>query len=478
MVRRFVVPKSQRGVGIRYAVAVLSVLAATALRLPFQPVLGQSVPFLLYFPAVLFAAWFGGLGPGLLASVLGALASTFLWMDPYWSFAPFTFKTGVQVFLFLAVSAFMSWLVDLLHTSADSLNAAQRRMEQVLSSMNDGFMIFDRHWRYVYVNESGARIAQLPREQLLGNVVWDLYPDEVGNRGHQELTRAMREQIPVHFEYFYPRFGRWFEFKAYPAQEGLALYVADITEKKHLQEAITRQLEQRVAEKTAELEGKNQSLEALTYSLAHDLRAPMRSISGFMCVLLDEHGNKLGPDGLELANRVLNSSKHAEKLMANLLEYGRLAHVHLPLVRVDAQALAETIVRNLASEIHHHGGRVKIISPLPAVIANETVLEQALTNLIMNALKYTNDGESPIVSVRSQVNGDMARIVVEDYGLGIAPEHLGKLFKPFERIGGKKPGTGLGLSIVAKGIERMGGRVGVESTPGKGSRFWFELPKA
>ena len=145
---------------------------------------------------------------------------------------------------------------------------------------------------------------------------------------------------------------------------------------------------------------------------------------------------------------------------------------------MDSQSVAENILRDLAQEIHNHGGRVKIIGRLPMVMANPTVLEQALTNLIMNALKYTNDGESPMVAVRSQEQGDMARIVVEDYGVGIAPEHLEKLFKPFERLSGKKPGTGLGLSIVAKGIQRMGGRVGVESTPGKGSRFWFELPRA
>lgn len=478
MVRRFVVPKSQKGIRLRYAVALLSVLAATALRLPFQPLFGHSVPFLLYFPAVLFASWFGGLGPGLLAALLGALASSFFWMEPYMAFAPLSFQTSLQLLLFLAVSGFMSWLVNLLHTSVDSLNAAHRRIAQVLGNMSDGFMIFDRDWRYVYVNDSGARIAQHPREELLGRIVWDLFPDEVGHPAWVQLTQAMRDQVPVHFEYYYPGFQRWFEFKAYPAQEGLALYVADITEKKHLHEAITSQLEKRVAEKTAELESKNQSLQALTHSLAHDLRAPMRAIAGFASVLLEDHADHLGPEAQQLGSKILNASKHAEKLMTNLLEYSRLAHVDLPIAPVDLQAVTEVVLRRLAEEIRDSGGRVEVKRPLPVVLGNETVLDQALTNLITNGLKYAKEGESPIVSIFAENKGERVRIVVADGGIGIAPEHIKKLFRPFERIARAKPGTGLGLSILAKGVERMGGSYGVESNLGKGSRFWIELSAA
>ena len=484
MVRRFVKAKFERPLWERYAVAGASVVVATVGRIPLQPILGDSVPFLFYFPAVLFAAWFGGLGPALAATALGALAS-FLWMGPEIGSATLNLQHSVQLGMFLLVSFFMAWLVDLLHASVSSLQNAEKairqhahRTEEVLKSITDGFYIFDRDWRFLYVNPSGARIAQSTREQLIGRIVWELFPDEVNQPGYQQLTRAMRDQAPAHFEYFYPRFGRWFEFKVFPAPEGLAMYVSDITEKRNLQDAVQQELERRVEEKTAELLSKNESLEALTYSLAHDLRAPMRAVAGYTSVLLEEFSEQLGVEGQQYGSRILGAAKHAEKLMNDLLEYGRLAHMPLPLADVDSQAITETVLRRMAQDIREHGARVRVKGPLPIVRANGTVLDEALGNLIGNALKYTSDGESPMVHISAEARGNMARITVEDYGTGISQENLSRLFKPFQRLDAKKPGSGLGLSIVAKGIERMGGKVGVESSVGRGSRFWIELPKA
>ena len=483
MVRRFVISKSRRNPALCYVVAVLSIVLGTLLRFPLQQILGQSVPFLLYHPAVLFSAWYGGWRPGILATVLGAIASSFFWMEPEFGFAPLTPRTTVQLGLFVIVSSFMTWLMDLLHRAIDDLHRMDaqvrdqaRRLEQVLASMTDGFMIFDRDWRFIYVNDSGARLARKPKEELIGRNVWELFQDEVGQPGYQQLTRAMRERVPVHFEYLYPRFQRWFEYKAYPAEEGLALYVSDITEHKNVQLAVTNELEQRVAQKTAELQSRNQSLEALTHSLAHDLRAPMRTIGGFASILLEDHGHALPLEGQQLANRIVSSAKHAEKLMADLLEFSRLSHVDLQVVPVDCQAVAESAVNGLSAEIAAQSGTVQIQTPLPKVLANTVIVEQALSNLILNALKYSTDGQAPEISIFAESHSPFARIVVQDNGIGIAPEDIPKLFKPFHRLSHAKPGSGLGLSIVAKGIERVGGRVGVQSQPGRGSRFWFELP--
>ena len=613
MAARFIVPKSRRNPLASLGVAILSVAAVTLLRFPLQHVLGTGVPFLLYFPAVLFSAWYGGLRPGLIAALLGAVASSFFWMEPAFAFAPLTSHTVAQLTLFLLVCGFMTWLVDLLHKSIEQLHEAEsrirrqaerfqvtlasigdallatdhtgnvqfmnsvaeqltgwsaadalgrplsnvfkiisqldrkpitdpvqtvlaekrvvglanhtvlvakdgterviedsaapiwdqgqilgvvlvfhdvterdrnrrkltelhRRLEQVLGSMNDGFMLFDRDWRYTYVNDSGARIAQKPKQELIGRNVWDLFPDEVGQPGYEQLAKAMREQVPIHFEYFYPRFQRWFEYKAYPADEGLALYVADITEQKNVQLAVTTQLEQRVAQKTAELQSRNQSLEALTHSLAHDLRAPMRSVGSFAAMLLEDHASVLPLDGQQLATRIISSAKHAEKLMNDLLEFGRLAHAELPVTSVDSHAVAESVLQRLNGDITAQRASISIPQRLPPVLANTVVLEQALTNLIVNALKYTNDGEPPQVTLLAEKHGPFVRIIVQDHGAGIAPQYIHKLFKPFTRLTSAKPGSGLGLSIVAKGIERLGGHVGVESQPGNGSRFWFELP--
>ncbi|HKQ37540.1 MAG TPA: PAS domain-containing protein [Verrucomicrobiae bacterium] len=608
MIRPFVVPKSERSAALRYGIAAVAVLAATLVRFPLQPILAHSVPFLLYFPAVLIAAWYGGFGPGLLVTVAGSLASSFFWMAPYFAFAPLTTGNSVQLGLFVLVAAVMSWLVDLLHRTVISLKSAERdirrhaerfrvtlssivdgvvatdrdacvqfmnptaetltgwklseaqgksltevfnivlqgtrekivnrvqtvlksnrivelsnhallisrdgterliedsaapiredgqvlgvvlvfhdvterdqnrrRMTEILSSMNDGFYIVDRDWRYLFVNESGARLAQKSRTELLGKTVWDLFPDEIGQTAYKEFNRVMNERVTAHFEYYYPRHGRWYEFKAYPAHEGLALYTADITDKKNVEQAVHSKLEQRVAEKTAELESKNQSLEALTYSLAHDLRAPMRAINSFGSILLEDHGKSIETEGQQLVHRMINSARHAEKLMADLLDYGKLAHVPLPISEIDTEAALDSVLRRAAQDIVDTGAKVNLTRPLPKVRANETVLSQAFGNLIGNALKYTRDGEPPVVRIFAQDKGGRARLVIEDNGPGIDPEHIPKLFKPFTRLDTSKPGSGLGLSIVAKGIERMGGTVGVDSKRDCGSRFWIELPKA
>jgi len=344
--------------------------------------------------------------------------------------------------------------------------------------MNDGFFIFDREWRTVFVNENGARLAQKSRQELLGQNLWNLFPDEVGQPAFKQLTQAMSAQSAAHFEYFYPSFGRWYEFKAYPTQEGLALHAADITEKRNVQVAIQAELEKRVAEKTAELEGKNQSLEALTYSLAHDLRAPLRAIQGFASILMEEYAQSVPREAHEITGRITNAAHHAEKLMADLLEYGKVAHAPLPISEVDTEGVLNEVLRRAATDIVSGRASVDVERPLPKVRANETVLAQAFSNLLGNALKYTRNGDPPLVRIFAEKNGHSVRLVVEDRGAGIRPADIPKLFKPFARLDGKKPGSGLGLSIVAKGIERMGGRVGIESKPAEGSRFWIELPKA
>jgi len=360
------------------------------------------------------------------------------------------------------------------------LEEAHKRTEQILASMTDGFAIFDEQWRYVYVNERAAEITRKTRQELLGKKLWDLFPDEIGKLSYQQLTRAMLENVPVQFENLYEPWGKWFDLRAHPSREGLALYFADITEKKNLQLAVTQELEKRVGEKTKELEDRNKSLEALSYGLAHDLRAPLRAIEGFTTLLREEYAPLLKGDGNLFCEKIASSTRHAEKLMVDLLEYGRLSHAVLPISTVDLEACVTGVLQQLAPEIQEKSAEVAVERPLPKVRANSTVLQQVLTNLIGNALKFRNREVSPVIRIRVEDGGGSVKIFVKDNGLGIAPDHIPKIFKPFERLHGKDkyPGTGLGLSIVQTGVQRMGGNLGVESQPGKGSEFWVELPKA
>jgi signal transduction histidine kinase len=132
-----------------------------------------------------------------------------------------------------------------------------------------------------------------------------------------------------------------------------------------------------------------------------------------------------------------------------------------------------------ATEIEHKGARVEAVGPMPWVLAHDSTLGQILANLLSNALKFVPEGLSPHIRFRAEDRGDNIRLWVEDNGIGIEPQHHQRIFRPFERLGsGRYPGTGIGLAIVRTGTARMGGNSGLDSRPGKGSRFWIELPKA
>jgi PAS domain S-box-containing protein len=237
-------------------------------------------------------------------------------------------------------------------------------------------------------------------------------------------------------------------------------------------------LEQTVRERTAALEAANAQLESFAYSVSHDLRAPLRGMHGLAHALLEDHGSRLDERAREYANRIIAEAALLDRLIQDLLAYSRLTRIDVALEAVDVIDVVAAALHNLDGDIRATHATVDVASDLPRLRANRAVLIQVLTNLISNAVKF--GGQRPIVRVRADSYGGSARIWVEDQGIGISPQHHERIFRAFERLHGPEryPGTGIGLAIVRKGIERLGGRVGVESEVGRGSRFWFELPRA
>jgi signal transduction histidine kinase len=241
------------------------------------------------------------------------------------------------------------------------------------------------------------------------------------------------------------------------------------------------QLEQAVVERTAELTETNKQLETFVYSIAHDLRAPLRSMQGFSAMLVEEVGASLSEKGRDFASRINRSALFMDALLIDLLDFSRISQERIELTPVNLGPLIASVLFRLQTDIQEKNAVVESAGPWPVVLAHEPTLAQVLVNLLDNALKFVPQGVLPLVRLRTEEQADREwiRVWIEDNGIGIPPDHQDAIFRLFTRLhGGKYPGTGIGLAIVQKGVERLGGRMGLESTPGEGSRFWFELKKA
>lgn len=255
----------------------------------------------------------------------------------------------------------------------------------------------------------------------------------------------------------------------------------ELAERKRAEEEIQRlnqDLEQRVRRRTAALQDTNEQLEAFTYTVAHDLRAPLRAMQGFSQALLEDCATSLDNNGQDYTRRVIAAAQRMDALIQDLLSYSRLSRTPISTEIVALETILERVLSTFAQEIKKREATIEVKSPLPSVLAHATTLEFVLSNLISNALKFTASDVRPHVRIWAEARGVSVRCCVADNGIGIAPEYHDRIFRVFERLHGTESfsGTGIGLAIVKKGIQRMGGRTGLESQLNDGSTFWIELP--
>jgi signal transduction histidine kinase len=240
------------------------------------------------------------------------------------------------------------------------------------------------------------------------------------------------------------------------------------------------ELEERVAERTTELGEANDELEAFAYSVAHDLRAPLRAMTGFSEALIEDYAAELGDEGADYAHRIADAASVMDHLIEDLLAYGRLARAEIHVEPVSLRQALDEALSQQQGAIDTSQAKLTVDKAFPDVEGDYRMLVQVISNLISNALKFVAPGETPSVRISAESSQGRVLLSVEDKGIGIDPEHEQRIFRVFERLHGGEvyPGTGIGLAIVRKGVERMNGQVGVESKPGKGSHFWIELEAA
>lgn len=254
----------------------------------------------------------------------------------------------------------------------------------------------------------------------------------------------------------------------------------DITERKNAEQALRdsgQRLEMMVTERTAKLQELVRELEHFSYTITHDMRAPLRAMRGFAEVL-KELGSEVPAGEQELfLDRIIIAAERMDCLIADALHYSKAMRQQLPLGYVDVGRLLRGMLDSYP-EFQSSNADIEIRGDIPLVLGNEAGLTQCLSNLIGNAVKFVEPDTRAKVRIWADVSGDWIRLWVEDQGIGISPEMLPRVFDMFSHGAVAHAGTGIGLALVRTVVQRMGGKVGVESQPGKGSRFWIELQKA
>jgi hypothetical protein len=270
------------------------------------------------------------------------------------------------------------------------------------------------------------------------------------------------------------------------ADDGTALRsvgtVQDITDQRQAEQAVERlnlELEHRVRERTASLDAANKELATFTYTVSHDLKAPLRSIDGYSRLLLLDHADRLNDEGRNLLQIVRKSTAQMGQLIDDLLAYAHVERSAVATSPCDLHALLKALLAERASEIAERNVTIRMPATWPEVVADQDGLALALRNVLENALKFSQGVSEPVIEIGGQEQAASWLLWVRDQGIGFDMKYHDRIFEIFQRLQRTEeyPGTGVGLAIVRRAMERMGGRVWAESMPGQGSTFWLEIPK-
>lgn len=266
-------------------------------------------------------------------------------------------------------------------------------------------------------------------------------------------------------------------------------FVRDITERKNTQAALADakaalekhadELRRTVAERTADLQTTISELERFSYSLSHDMRAPLRAIHSFVEMALEDAEARLTASEKENLQRAVTAAARLDRLIQDVLNYSRVAREPIELHPVEIENLIKQIIEE-RPEFRPPASQITVDCALPRVIGHEAYLTQIVTNLLSNAVKFVAPGVHPSVRIHCETSERRVRIWFDDNGVGVPVEARELIFGMFQRMHDQNeyPGTGIGLTIARKAAERMKGSIGVESRDAGGSRFWIDLPAA
>lgn len=451
------------------------------------------VPFFLF--AVALSAWYGGPGPAVLALLLSTLTFDYFFLIPYYTL----YITASDIPYFIVFSSFaflVTWFSTVrrrvetdLRRARDELQievAERTQQANLLNLTHDTIFVRDMSDVIRYWNRGAQELYGWTPQQAIGKRSYELlqtvFPTPVENirsellrtgRWEGELKQNKADGTGVVVS------SRW-SLQRDEKEQPVAILETnnDITERKHGEEQIER-LNEELARRSAELAGTNKELEAFAYSVSHDLRAPLRHMSGFTQLLHKRVASLLDAKGQHYIEMILDSSKRMGTLIDDLLAFSRIGRAETQKTLVNL----EQLVKEAVNEVRQDTAGRKIdwqIGALPSFYGDRSMLRLALINLLSNAVKFTRTRPQAEIEIGC-TNGKPGEVVVfiRDNGVGFDMKYVNKLFGVFQRLHQSDTfeGTGIGLATVQRIIHRHGGRIWAESMVDGGATFYFSAPK-
>jgi PAS domain S-box-containing protein len=486
----------------------------------------------LFYPAIVFSSWIAGKWGGVLSTLLSAALVCTLFLPPN-SFGANSFRTVVSAGIFIGMGVLLGFLNERLrqanrllsealecaratsaglesavqertHELQESIDAAREshaKIDAALASMSDAVFISDTEGHFSEFNEAFATFHRFKDKAACAKNLSE-YPDIIqvffpnGEEAPLDMwavPRALRGETAINAEYTIRRRDTgesWigsYNFGPICDKDGAivgsVVVGRDITERKREEDEIRRlnsKLEERIDDRTRQLEQANKELDSFSYSVSHDLRAPLRHINGYVELLMEDSEGQLPEKSMGYLNTIRSASNEMTQLIDDLLTFSRTGKIEMQERAFSVQDLLQEVLSAIEPEIAGRDVEWKI-GQLPRVIADPSLLRQVLLNLVRNAAKYTSkrDHAEIEVGVAGQEEGRIV-LFVRDNGVGFDMRYASKLFGVFQRLhsSAEFEGTGIGLAIVRSIVSRHGGRAWAEGVPDQGATFYFTLKPA